>query len=277
MNKSDAIKLKTAQDCSRPFKTAQDCLGLPSRPFKTAQDCSGLPSSVLKIESADPPQVKHNAKQSKMNTTDSLLNPLFQEAVTWLKKHSEKIHKPEDSASNSASTKFVMVIPDHDYDKLLKYLQRTKIWRITFDEDTEPTLFKMVKDTLMGFDSRFPEGRKVMRTSEVNSQEIKPMSVRGLIDTIVITFNPGGYCDKNIFLSRMFYKMLPDSGNVSTQLIALTAFFIFAQRNGASLEPCGDTALVFGLPNEMTETDGHLLRFLFGVATGKEINIDTLA
>ena len=70
MNKSDAIKLKTAQDRSRPFKTAQDYLGLPS--------------SVLKIEKISHSPVGRIEMTSMVRPEDALTKEWPETKISYI-------------------------------------------------------------------------------------------------------------------------------------------------------------------------------------------------
>ena len=206
-----------------------------------------------------------------MSTSEFILTETHKEflekASTWLSDIVKK-RKEKESSRDDKEAECVVGIPDHDYNQLIKYLKRTKSWKIHYDGDKEDTLFKMVDGQLRAYDSRYPQGRRVYKTSEhlsaFKSADFVPTSTRGLIDHIVCTFNgPDGWCDENINVSRYIYSHLPD-GKVNVQILFWTAFFMMANQHNVVILPSPmKDSFVLGVPNDINETDGLLLRQLF--------------
>lgn len=200
------------------------------------------------------------------------IQPFLREAQAWLIEIGKK--RQEKSSDETKDSQCICCIPDHDYAKVMKYLKRTKLWRITFDGDTEPTIFKMIDNELRAYDTKFPQGRKVIKTSDFQRDDFVPTSTRGLLDHMICTFNGSkGFVDENIELSRSIYDRLPE-GKVNTHILFWTAFFIMAKKFDVRLNlgPQKNTFMVVA-PDEMVEEDASVLHDMFHTC----LNMDSSA
>ena len=142
------------------------------------------------------------------------------------------------------SEKAYISVPDKMYDSVLRKLRKSSEVTVLFHQDKYPTVFRKVDKVLLGFDPEFPEGRKVMKESKLDTSDMAVHSVKGFLAKHLKIYNNKVEPSMNTNMSAYFMSLSPPPYRTVRGLMfcgEILAFLLWVHETGIELRSDGET------------------------------------